>query len=229
MTRTAARCRCTNGSPYPIRFMSCCQAADRFFDDTMARHDLRRYRRRGPLRSARKMLMALGPVDGRSILDIGGGVGAVTHGVLAAGAHRVTAVDASRAYLQALVQEAQRQGHAERITTRFGDFTTLAADLRPVDVATLDRVLCCYPNLDLLLTTVAQQTRWRIGMVYPRGTWWSCMGIRLFNIIQMARHHAFRVFHHDPSNVDALLQAAGFQLAASDQTLIWQIAIYERA
>ena len=209
--------------------MSCCQAADHFFDDKMARHDLRRYRRHGPLKSARKMLRALGPVKDLLILDIGGGVGAITHGVLSAGARKVIAVDASRAYLQALVLEAQRQGHAERITTHFGDFATLAADLGPADAATLDRVLCCYPNLDALLTTVARRTQWRIGLVFPRGTWWSHMGIRLFNVIQIARRHAFRVFYHHPSDVDALLQAAGFQLAASDQTLIWQIAVYERA
>lgn len=209
--------------------MSCCLAANQFFDDSMARRDLRRYRKRGPLPSARRLLQALGTVEGKSILDIGGGVGAIAHGLLSIGARTVTAVDASQAYLRALMLEARRQGHAERITTHFGDFTALVNNLKAADVATLDRVLCCYPDLEALLSSVAQQTKWRIGMVFPRNSWWSRFGIRLFNVIQIARRHAFRVYYHSPAYVEKLMQSVDFQLMASDRTLIWQIAVYERS
>lgn len=209
--------------------MSCCSAANEFFDDRQARHDLRRFRRRGPLSSAKKLLKALGSVDNKSVLDIGSGVGAVTHGVLRSGARAVTAVDASRAYLHALKQEAIRQGHSERVTTHFGDITDVAGSLASCDVATLDRVLCCYEDVDALLTSVAGLAQWRIGVVYPRGSWFSRLGIRLFNIVQVMRRHAFRVFYHSPAHVTAILRSAHFSLVESDKTLIWQIAVYERS
>ena len=208
--------------------MSCCSAANEFFDDRQARHDLRRFRRRGPLPSAKKLMKALGSVDNKSILDIGSGVGAITHGALNSGAKKVTAVDASQAYLHALKQEAKRQGHSDRLTTHFGDVTALTEILNACDVATLDRVLCCYENVDALLASVANLVQWRIGVVYPRGTWFSRLGIRLFNIVQVMRRHAFRVFYHPPAHVSAILSSAHFSLVTSDKTLIWQIAVYER-
>ena len=209
--------------------MSCCAAANEFFDEAQARSDLRRYRRRGPLPSAKKLLRAIGSVEGKSILDIGGGVGAITHGVLSSGAQQVTAVDASQSYLQAMLQEAERQGHAERITTNFGDFVAIAGQIEKADVATLDRVLCCYPDVESLLMQVSQRTDWRIGLVFPRSSWWSRLGIWLFNVIQIVRRNAFRVFYHSPAHVDALLQSASFEKIATDRTFIWQIAVYEHA
>ena len=208
--------------------MSCCNAANDFFDETMAQRDLRRYHKRGPLQSSQRLLRSLGPVTNQSILDIGSGIGAVTHGVLSSGARQVTAVDASSAYLRHLREEAQRQGHKDRIETHFGDFTVLAGDLEPCDVATLDRVLCCYEHVDVLLKHVAQLTRLRIGLVFPRATWWSRMGIRFFNLIQEIRGHTFRVFFHSPDRVSELLGSANFREMATDRTLIWRIAVYER-
>ena len=208
--------------------MTCCTAANDFFNDAQAKWDLRRYRRKGPSPSARKLLQSLGSIDGLTALDIGGGVGAITHDLLSRGAVRVTAVDASSSYLHVLMDEAKRQGHADRITTHFGDFTTLADNLEPTDIITLDRVLCCYEDVDTLIARVAELAHGHIGLVYPCNTWWSRLAIRSFNAIQQLRRHAFRVYFHTPAHIDNLLQNAHFQLVASSRTPLWQIAVYKR-
>ncbi len=61
----------------------CCGIEDQF-DRARAEHDLRRYRRRGPLPTTRRLLQALGtrPRTGATVLDIGGGVGVIHHELL---------------------------------------------------------------------------------------------------------------------------------------------------
>ena len=78
-----------------------CQGMESLFDRELAESQLRRVHRRGPQRTTSILLEALQDRDvrGRTLLDIGGGVGIIPHRLLAAGAARATAVDASSAYL----------------------------------------------------------------------------------------------------------------------------------
>src|SRR5215218_3543976 len=94
----------------------CSQGLDEAFGDRTARRDLKRYRRKGPSKSTRRLLAALRShgVQGASLLDIGGGVGAIQHELLEAGVSRAFAADASAAYLRAAREEAQRRGLDDR-------------------------------------------------------------------------------------------------------------------
>ena len=208
--------------------MSCCDAATAFFDDTVARRDLRNYRRRGPGAQSRKLLQALGSVLGHSVIDVGSGIGAMTHGAIAAGAEHVTAVDASKAYLNALSVEAERQGHAERIRMQFGDFVAVADSLDSADMVTMDRVICCYSDVSALLTRAASKARGAVGLTYPRATQLSRLGIRVFNWIQHLRGCDFRVYYHTSAQICDALYSSGFELAAQDRTLLWQVAVFRR-
>ena len=67
----------------------------------------------------------------RDSIDIGGGIGAVQHELLAAGAAHVTSVDASDAYLQTAREESDRRGLAGRVTYYHGDFLELAGGFLP--------------------------------------------------------------------------------------------------
>ena len=61
-----------------------CDGFTEIFDARTARHDLARYRRRGPDDTTRlllDMLRAAG-VRGRTLLDIGAGIGVITHELL---------------------------------------------------------------------------------------------------------------------------------------------------
>jgi 2-polyprenyl-3-methyl-5-hydroxy-6-metoxy-1,4-benzoquinol methylase len=109
---------------------------------------LRKYREKGPIPSTKALIDALiaEGVEGATVLDIGGGIGAVQHELLAAGAAHVTSVDASVSYLEAAREEASRRGVEDRVTYRHGDFVELAESVPPADVVTLDRVLNVYPE-----------------------------------------------------------------------------------
>ncbi|HJU66443.1 MAG TPA: class I SAM-dependent methyltransferase, partial [Gemmatimonadaceae bacterium] len=98
--------------------VDCCQRAgiERQFDAKTAAQELRRLRKEGP-RATTGMLTDALPrqvVSGGSVLDIGGGVGAISHELLEAGARESVQVDISAGFIDAAHEEATRRGHDDR-------------------------------------------------------------------------------------------------------------------
>jgi len=89
-----------------------CQGIEEVFSQEYVERELSRYRAKGAPKTTRMLTESLKEqgVEGMTLLDIGGGVGAVQHDLLGAGVEQVTGVDASRAYLNAAQAEAQRRG-----------------------------------------------------------------------------------------------------------------------
>lgn len=212
--------------------MSCgrCYGQDAMFDARVARADLRRLRRRGPSRSTRRLVDALRAegVENVQVLDVGGGVGAVAFSLLAAGARAVTAVDAARAYLEVAEEEAVRRNVHERMSFHHGDLVALAPDLGDADVTTLDRVLCCDPDVQGLIRTSTDRTRELYGVVYPRQAFWTRGGVAAINLALRLRGSAMRVFVHDPSAIQRQIEAAGFRRRFAHRGLLWRVEVYRR-
>ena len=213
--------------------MSCCclEAYEREFSPRLAARNLRRYRRRGPLPSTRLLLEAIQAegVAGKTLLDIGGGVGALSHELLQAGLERATQVDLSPAYLGAAREEAERRGHQQRMTFLQGDAAALDERLPAAEIVTLDRVICCYPDVGRLLSTAARHARGLVGLVYPRETWWDRAALAAANLTFRVRRCPFRVYLHPRRTVAALLRDHGFEQRSHRTTLLWQVALYRRA
>ncbi|SRR6266511_256804 len=131
--------------------MDCCQChgIEAQFDQAEAERKLREYRRRGPTPTTRILLDALlaENIQGLTLLDIGGGIGAIQHALLKAGVSCAVDVDASSAYLSAAKTEAARQGHLECVSYHRGNVVDLANGMAPADIVMLDRVICCYQAL----------------------------------------------------------------------------------
>jgi spermidine synthase len=209
----------------------CCQGVDEIFGERTARRDLKRYRKRGPSKPTRILLEALRRegIEGVTVLDIGGGVGVIQHELLGAGADRATGVEASAAYLRAAREEAERRGHGDRISYQAGDFVALADRVEPADVVTLDRVICCYPEMEALVSRSADRTRRLYGLVYPQDRWWVGLGIRVTNLIMRGLRRAFRAYLHPTSAVDAVAREQGLvRRFARTVGPVWQVAVYVR-
>ncbi|MFL5708273.1 MAG: SAM-dependent methyltransferase, partial [Chloroflexota bacterium] len=112
----------------PERSPCDCGCSPNTFSDREAANDLKRYLEKGPDATTRALIDALvgEGVAGASVLDIGGGIGAIQLELLAAGAARAEAVDASEAYVVTARDEAARRGYGDRTSARVGDFVTLA-------------------------------------------------------------------------------------------------------
>jgi len=214
--------------------MNCCSPGespfDREFDERHAAEHLRTYRLKGPASTTRTLIEVLsaGGVNGQTVIDIGGGVGAVHHALLQSGAAAAVDVDASRAYVAVALEEAERQGHADRVRYLTGDFVALADDVGPADLVALDRVVCCYADMAALVDRSASRARRRYGLVYPRDTWLGRIGVALLNAGSRLTRSPFRAYVHRTADVDAIVVAHGLVKRLQRTTLIWQVVLYER-
>jgi magnesium-protoporphyrin O-methyltransferase len=211
-----------------------CSGIERTFDRAEAAKKLRQFRRRGPDRSTRVLLRvlraALDEVDARdaTLLDIGAGIGAIHHELLDGRIAHATHVDASTAHVAVAREEATRRGHDARVEFILGDFVTLAGDLPSADVVTLDRVICCYPDMLALTQRSARKASRFYGAVYPRSGTVMRIAIAAVNVVQRIRRSQFRVFHHDPAAIHAVLEREGFERRALQRTLGWEVALFAR-
>jgi len=212
--------------------MNCCQCQgiEEIFSQQSVTKELSRYRAKGPGTTTRLLTEAIKEegVDGLTLLDIGGGVGAIQYELLAAGVQEVTSVEASTAYITAAQAEAQRRGLIERVSYYHGDFVDLAGDIAPADIVTLDRVICCYPDMEKLVSLTAKRARKLYGLVYPRNTWWIKLALAVGNFTFWLRRSAYRGFVHPTRAVESLLENSGLKRRFFRRTLIWQVVVYSR-
>lgn len=170
----------------------------------------------------------MAPGDGLDLLDIGGGVGAIQHAFADQGAAAVAGVDASPAYLASVRTEAERRGTVSRFTFLEGDAVEVAADLPRARVVTLDRVLCCYPDMPALVEASAGRARRWLGVVFPREWWGVRLGVALINLFQRVRGRSFRVYLHGPDRIEAEARRHGMEPVSSARTLLWEVRLFRR-
>jgi len=212
--------------------MSCCKPEfyESQFDDRHATKDLKRYRKKGPDKTTRMLLDALRAegVEGSSLLDIGAGIGVVHHELLAAGARTAVHVDAAPSHMQAAKAETARRGHAEQVTFLHGDFVALAGGIAPADVVALDRVICCYPDMEGLVSASAAKARRLYAAVFPRERWLLKVVLALGNVMRRLRGNPFRTYVHPVSAIDAEVRRHGLEPRSIHDTLVWRVAVYSR-
>ncbi len=201
-----------------------CVSADKLFDPRIARRELARLRRRGPSASTRKLIDAL---PRGSLLDIGGGVGAIQH-AFAPDADRITHVDASRAYVAVAKEELERLGFADSAHL-YGDFVELAADIDEHAVVTLDRVLCCYPDLSALVVASTGKASLAWGVVFPKERWWTRVGAAVMNLALRIKGSDYQAYIHPEAQITALAEAAGLRLESTSSTWLWNVWAFQRA
>ena len=211
----------------------CACAVGNEFGERAARGDLDAYRRRGPDRTTAWLIEGLrggpsGRVDGLTVLDIGAGIGAVHLDLLAGGAASAVDVDGSPAYIEVARGEAERRAVGERVTYVPGDFVERAPEIEPADLVALDRVVCCYPDMERLIRASVGRARLRYGLVYPRDAAWIRAGAAVANGIARLFRQRFRIWIHRTASVDAIVRAEGFAPRLERRTAIWQVIVYER-
>ena len=137
-------------------------------------------------------------------------------------------VEAADAFVHAAREEATRRGHEGRMRFLRGDFVELAGEIPAADIVTLDRVICCYPNMEQLVTASLARARRTYGIVIPRGrrlTRVMSMGI---NLVFRITRNPFRFFVHAPLEIERLIARAGFAPHSVKDTAIWRVAVFRR-
>ena len=207
-----------------------CAATGLLFSPKVAESDLRRYRRKGPDPTTRLILEELRrqPLEGASLLDVGGGIGVLGLELARAGIRRVVQVDASPAYLAVVRRQFDERGWADRLETVAGDFATFREPPAPADLVTLDRVVCCYPDYGSLLGRAAASARGVLALSYPRDRWYVRAEFALENLWRLILRNAFRSFVHPPARLAAVINGAGLRRVAQRGNAFWAVELYRR-
>ncbi len=165
-----------------------------------------------------------------TVLELGCGSGALTVDLVRAGASRATGIDLSVASVEAARARALEAGVADRTTFEVGDGASIA--LLAHDWVVLDRVLCCYRDVDRLLEASAGASRRRYAFSVPVSWGWrgaaKRLMLRLEAVTSGLRGRPCPGYVHDVRQIEGRLAAAGFAPLRRSAVGMWYVAVFER-
>lgn len=211
---------------------SCCRPEGyaAFFSEKSARRALERYRRRGLDELSRRIVEAVRArgIENATVLEIGGGIGAVDVELIQSGAARATVIELSPEYEDAAADLLREHGLTDRIERRVTDF---AADptAPAADAVILNRVVCCYPDYESLLGAAADRAQRMLVFSFPRHRLFVRLGFALMNLWFRIRRSDFRGYVHRPSKMLDVGERHGLTTTARKPGMFWEIAALERA
>ncbi len=211
--------------------MSCNCGLNEIFTDRVSKHDARKFRRRGLDGRARKLLSAIERSVGlanKTTLEIGLGTGGFTVEMLKRGAASAIGVDAMANQLRQAHLLAQEAGVADRLKLKQGDVTGMAEPLETVDVVVLDRVVCCYPDWQALLTIASSHARAAVALSYPRQAWYTRLWVNGANAGMSVLRRTFRLHLHSPAAMHELLHINGFSPQVIGHRGVWELLVATR-
>ena len=218
---------CCSESPTNARIAACFDSLTGF-----------RRGRRGALPKlspvSRSLLQALGPdaEGGPTVLELGSGTGGLAVALLARGASHLTGVDLSATSVAAARDRLAAAGLPDgRATFIVGDAADIAVE--PHDWVVLDRAICCYGDVDRLMSQAIASARTRIAYSVPESEGWRRFVNRAIWFLEDSWQailglHPSPGYFHPIRRIDGQLVAAGFRLTRRWRFRMWRLAIFER-
>jgi magnesium-protoporphyrin O-methyltransferase len=117
----------------------------------------------------------------------------------------------------------------DRVEFVDGDFVRRAETVDAADVVTLDRVVCCYPEAESLVSLSAARAKRLYGLVLPRDGVPIRLLVWLGNLRFRLTRSPYRAFVHRNPFVDRLVGTAGLRAVDEKRTLFWRVVLYARA
>ncbi len=211
---------------------SCCrpESYGAFFSEKAARRALRRYRKRGldGLSARIAAVVREHGVRGATVLEIGGGIGALEVELLQAGAARGMNVELSPEYEEAAAELAEELRLDDRLERRIGDFVA-EPSVPDADAVVLNRVVCCYPDYDALVGAAAERTRRLLVFSFPRERALVRTAFTLMNLWLRLTRNDFRGFVHPVRAMLDVAERRGLTPVLEHRGFFWQLAALERA
>ncbi|HEY8988832.1 MAG TPA: class I SAM-dependent methyltransferase [Candidatus Limnocylindrales bacterium] len=148
-----------------------------------------------------------------------------------AGAASATGVDLSAASIDAARNRFEQAQLSDRVRLSVGDAARVL--LESQDWVILDRVMCCYPDIERLLANTLPAARRLYAFTVPSSRGWRGVIARLEEWLENAwnslRGRPCPGYVHDLDLIERRLTSAGFRLRHRDHQRLWHIAIYERS
>jgi methyltransferase family protein len=201
------------------------------FDERNARRDAREYLKKGLDPTGRRIVdeIVRRGVAGASVLEVGGGIGAVEIELLRSGAARATNIEIVATYEQPARELLEMLGLTARVDRKVLDFASNGAEVASADIVVLHRVICCYPDMEALVRASADHTNRILALSFPSDQWWWRVGQWLSRGWFRLRGCVFRLYLHDPREILATAESSSLRPILGRRGLVWQIAVLERS
>ncbi|MFL6712687.1 MAG: class I SAM-dependent methyltransferase [Sulfurifustis sp.] len=213
--------------------MSCCcphsRSGSRLFS-RLARRYRRRFEKKGLEASERQLVEGIerAGLANVSLLEIGSGVGYLNQYLLKRGAATAVGVDLAPKMVEEAEALARKNGFAERTRYHVGDFVESAETFDSADVAILDKVICCYPDVERMVKTSVAKARRVYAYTIPRDRWYTRFFTALIDVMLRVIGSNFQSYVHDPKQIEAWVTAAGLTKHYENHTFIWLTRVYAR-
>lgn len=200
------------------------------FSERSARAEAKRYRSKGLDATSRRIVDYLKSegVEGMSVLEVGGGIGAIQIELLKAGAANAVSIELTPTYEDVARELLDEAGLAARVERKVMDFAEAAPAVGAADIVVLNRVVCCYPDMPRLASAAAGHARRVLVLSFPRRTWWTVAGLGAANWMLALTRREFHIFLHRPSQIVATSEAQGLRSAHDDRGFLWTVAALRR-
>lgn len=213
--------------------MTCCQqplhGTNRFFSKNAGSY-LKKFRKRGLAKEQRLLLEGIvsSDIGGMSILEIGCGVGGLHLTLLRWGAASAVGVDIAEGMLEGARTLSREFGFEERTRYLLGDFVRLEKTVASADITLLDKVVCCYEDLETLLGTSLAKTGKVYALSFPRSNLMMRLLISFGIAAGKLLRWSFHPYWHDWQALTESIQAAGFRQTYRRATFFWDVRVFAR-
>jgi magnesium-protoporphyrin O-methyltransferase len=168
-------------------------------------------------------------VAGATVLELGGGIGALHLELLRAGAATAVNVELSPEWETAAAGLLHQHDVGARVERRVADAVEEADAIDRADIVVMHRVVCCYPDSERLLSVAADRARRFLLVSFPReralvrlwvwlGNWW----LRL-------RRIAFRSYVHPERTIEEAAVRRGLRPVSERRGGVWRAVVFERS
>ncbi len=201
------------------------------FSERGARAQARSYRRNGLDATSSRIVELLKQrgVAGLTLLEVGGGIGAIQIELLKAGLARAVSVELTPTYEETAADLLREAGFEDRVERRVMDFVDAGADVGAADIVVMNRVICCYPDLPRLAGAAADHARGLLVMSFPKERWWTRVLVWTANVGMRLTARDFRIFVHPMARILATGEQHGLELSSDSPGVFWEIATMHRA
>jgi 2-polyprenyl-3-methyl-5-hydroxy-6-metoxy-1,4-benzoquinol methylase len=212
--------------------MTCkhCCGADQFFDLKVAQKKMKNFKRKGAGSITKKLLklLLLQDLEGKTLLDIGGGIGAIQWTFLENGGKKTTDVDASSEYLKVAEAHAIENNFNEKAHFLKGDFIDKSDEIHKHDFVTLDKVVCCYPDYKSLLGLALDKCNESIALTFPLGGPLAKFVAVVENIYFRFKKIPFGTYIHSPADIEKFIKSNGFSEVHKKIIFPWHVQVYTK-
>lgn len=200
------------------------------FSERSARGEANRYRRKGLDSTSRRIFDFIKSqgIENRTVLEVGGGIGAIQLELLKAGATRATSIELTPTYEAVAEGLLKESGLAGRVERKVMDFAAAADQVDAADVVIMNRVLCCYHDMPKLAGAASDRTRQLLVMSFPRETWWMRLGLKAGNSALRLTRREFQIFLHSPKAILATSEGRGLRTVFDQTGAFWTVAALRR-